>query len=134
MIFMYDGAKIIPGLIIFVVLATFAIWYGAGDVKQVPKPEKPVGYTNCVKPTQEMKESHMTLLNQWRDEVIREGKREQVEAGGKMYEKSLQNGCMHCHTSKEKFCDVCHSYASVRPYCWDCHMSAKKIKGLEEAI
>ena len=134
MIFMYDGAKIIPGLIIFVGLATFAIWYGAGDAKQVPKPEKPVGYTNCVKPTQEMKESHMSLLNEWRDEVIREGKREQVEAGGKMYEKSLQNGCMHCHTSKEKFCDVCHSYASVRPYCWDCHMSDKEIKGLKEAL
>jgi len=131
---MYDGGKIIPGLIIFVCLGTFAIWYGSGDTKHVPKPEKPAGYTNCVKPTEFMKQSHMVLLNQWRDEVLREGKREQVKAGdGKMYEKSLQNGCMHCHTSKEKFCDECHNYASVKPYCWDCHMSRTVMAELEEA-
>ena len=119
---MYDKGKIIPGLIIFVVLMLFAILNNAGKKPEAPKPEKPVGYTKCVKPVEEMKQAHMVLLNEWRDEVIREGKREQVEIDGKMYDKSLQRGCMHCHTSKKKFCDVCHEFASVYPYCWDCHV------------
>ncbi|MCJ7603660.1 MAG: sulfate reduction electron transfer complex DsrMKJOP subunit DsrJ, partial [Desulfobulbaceae bacterium] len=120
---MYNKGTIIPGLIIFVVLMLFAIFNNAGKKIEAPKVEKPVGYKECVKPVQYMKESHMELLNVWRDEVIREGKREQVEAGGVLYEKSLQNGCMHCHTSKKKFCDVCHTFASVYPYCWDCHVA-----------
>jgi hypothetical protein len=33
------------------------------------------------------------------------------------------NTCMQCHTSKKKFCDTCHAYASVTPYCWDCHLA-----------
>jgi hypothetical protein len=130
---MYNKGTIIPGLVIFVALMLFAIFNNFGEKVEPPKPEKPVGYKECVKPTQYMKESHMELLNVWRDEVIREGKREQVPAGGAMYEKSLQNGCMHCHTSKKKFCDTCHEYASVYPYCWDCHIAPKEDMALEEA-
>jgi hypothetical protein len=130
---MYNKGTIIPGLIIFVVLMLFAIFNNAGKKIEAPKLEKPVGYKECVKPVQYMKESHMELLNQWRDEVIREGKREKVEAGGVLYEKSLQNGCMHCHTSKKKFCDVCHTFASVYPYCWDCHVAPQEAVALKEA-
>ncbi|MFZ5765991.1 MAG: sulfate reduction electron transfer complex DsrMKJOP subunit DsrJ [Thermodesulfobacteriota bacterium] len=130
---MYDKGKIIPGLIIFVGLMLFAIFNNAGKKVEAPKVEKPVGYKECVKPVKYMKESHMELLNVWRDEVIREGKREMIEVEGKLYEKSLQNGCMHCHTSKKKFCDVCHTFASVYPYCWDCHIAPLADKALEEA-
>ena len=130
---MYDAGKIIPGLIVFVGLMLFAIYYNVGNKIEDPKPEKPVGYTSCVLPLEEIRAEHMVLLNEWRDEVIREGKREKVEAGGKMYEKSLQNGCMHCHTSQEKFCDECHKYASVNPYCWDCHVTPEYGKALGEA-
>jgi hypothetical protein len=35
---------------------------------------------------------------------------------------SLQNGCMQCHSNKKKFCDECHNYLSVKPFCWDCHI------------
>ncbi|MEN8140023.1 MAG: sulfate reduction electron transfer complex DsrMKJOP subunit DsrJ, partial [Thermodesulfobacteriota bacterium] len=120
---MYDKGKVLTGLAIFVVLALSVVGYNmiAGDDKK-PEPEKPAGYTDCVLPKEEMAKSHMVLLNQWRDEVVREGKREKVEAGDVMVEKSLQNGCMGCHTNKAKFCDRCHEYASVRPYCWDCHL------------
>ena len=129
---MYGGGKIIPGLIIFVVLMLSAVIYNIGKKIEEPKPEKPVGFTECVKPLEEIRASHMVLLNEWRDEVVREGKREKVEAGGKLYEKSLQNGCMHCHTSKKKFCDTCHEYASVKPYCWDCHIAPLADKALVE--
>jgi hypothetical protein len=30
---------------------------------------------------------------------------------------------MACHTSKKEFCDRCHDYTSVTPYCWDCHLA-----------
>lgn len=122
---MYDKGKVLIGLAIFLVLALSVVGYNmtAGD-NQKPEPEKPKGYTACVKKTDYMRSSHMVLLNEWRDEVIREGKREMVKTEeGIMVEKSLQNGCMLCHTSKAKFCDTCHEYASVKPYCWDCHLA-----------
>jgi hypothetical protein len=39
---------------------------------------------------------------------------------------SLQNGCMRCHSNKKKFCDECHNYMAVKPYCWDCHIQPKE--------
>ena len=36
---MYDKEKIIPGLLIFIALATFPIWYGLVSAGDAPKPE-----------------------------------------------------------------------------------------------
>ncbi len=136
---MYDKGKVLIGLAIFLVLALSVIGYNmtAGDNKK-PEPEdaKLKGYTACVKDLDYMQSSHMVLLNDWRDEVIREGKRELVETadGSLKVEKSLQNGCMKCHTSKVKFCDTCHEYASVKPYCWDCHLAPVEPATGKEAI
>jgi len=121
---MYDGGKIIPGLIIFVLLVTFPIWYNKGNAGPVPQPELPKQYDKCVLPAEDMLAEHMQLLNQWRDTVLRTGDRSfDVTIGEKKYQKSLMNTCMQCHTSKKKFCDTCHAYASVTPYCWDCHLA-----------
>jgi len=123
---MYDGKLIIPGLIVFVALMTFPIWKNMGNAGPVPKPEKPKGVTKCVESVQFMRTSHMKVLNDWRDEVLRDGDRKQIEVAGVMYDKSLMNGCMKCHTEKKKFCDECHTYTSVKPYCWDCHFLPKE--------
>lgn len=125
---MYNGDKIVPGLIVFIGLMVFPIWYNMGDAGTPPKPEKPAASAgkSCVKDTQYMRTSHMQMLNDWRNEVLREGKREKIIIDGKEHEKSLQNGCMKCHTSKKKFCDECHQYAAVKPYCWDCHVQPKE--------
>ena len=120
---MYDSGKIIPGLIIFVLLITFPIWYNHGDAGEVPKPEMPKDMKQCVVPTTEMRTNHMKLLNEWRDDVLRNGDRKYFELEGKKYQKSLQNACIVCHKSKKKFCDTCHDYSSVSPYCWDCHLA-----------
>lgn len=120
---MYDKGIIIPGLVIFVLLVTFPIWYNHGIAGDVPKPEKPKDAKVCVQDVAEMRSNHMQLLNQWRDEVLRTGDRAYFELEGKPYQKSLQNACIKCHTSKKKFCDTCHVYASVSPYCWDCHLA-----------
>ncbi|MEJ2690519.1 MAG: sulfate reduction electron transfer complex DsrMKJOP subunit DsrJ [Deltaproteobacteria bacterium] len=120
---MYDTGKIITGLIIFTGLMTFPIWKGESDT--VPKLEKPTISRDCVAPIQYMRTSHMILLNQWRDTVLRDGDRAMVTVDGKQYKKGLMLACMKCHSDKKKFCDQCHTYASVKPYCWDCHFVPK---------
>lgn len=122
---MYNKRTIIPGLAIFVLFVTFPLWFNAfSTASTVPKPELPPGgEKQCVASAAEMRASHMVLLNEWRDEVLRDGDRVAVTVDGKEYRKGLQMACMQCHTNKEKFCDSCHVYVSVTPYCWDCHLS-----------
>ena len=75
----------------------------------------------CIAPTDYMRESHMVLLNEWRDAVVRDGNYEYVSSSGQVYEMSLDETCLGCHSNQEDFCDKCHEYASVDLYCWDCH-------------
>ncbi len=72
------------------------------------------------------------MLNQWRDDVLRNDDRVAVVVDGKEYRKGLQTACMQCHSNKEKFCDSCHLYASVKPYCWDCHLTATDLAKKKE--
>lgn len=124
---MYNGSKIILGLIIFLAIATFPLYSNFGKPTVMPSPSTDTPVINqldrkeCVESAEYMKKEHMKVLDQWRDEVVREGKRDVITVGGRVFEKSLQNGCMQCHSNKSKFCDECHSYAGVKPYCWDCH-------------
>jgi hypothetical protein len=122
---MYNKRTIIPGLAIFVLFVTFPLWFNAfSTASTVPKPELPPGgEKQCVASATEMRASHMALLNVWRDDVLRDGDRVAVTVDGKEYRKGLQMACMQCHTNKEKFCDSCHEYVSVTPFCWDCHLT-----------
>ena len=123
---MYDKGKVLTGLAVFIVIASLPLWFNVGGEAKVPNPELPKNVKNCVKPVEYMRTSHMKLLLEWRDEVLRDGNRGKVTVDGVEYQKSLQNGCMLCHTSKVKFCDECHRYAAVKPYCWDCHIQPKE--------
>lgn len=131
---MYNGGKIIAGLIIFAGLVSFPVYYNMGKVASVPEPKtdtpiiQQLEKKECVESVEFMRANHMQLLNDWRDSVVREGKRELITVGGKAFEKSLQNGCMKCHSNKKEFCDRCHSYANVKPYCWDCHIAPEENK------
>ncbi|PIE57177.1 MAG: cytochrome C [Desulfobulbus propionicus] len=120
---MYDRKKILVGLGIFVLLVTVPIWYNHGDAGAAPEVELPENAEHCVLSAEEMRAKHMVLLNRWRDDVLRDGDRAGIEIDGKHYPKSLMLTCMGCHTSKVKFCDRCHEYVSVKPYCWDCHLA-----------
>ncbi len=121
---MYDAAKIVPGLIIAVVLLTFPVWYNlaSGKSPYAPEIEKPVGEKQCVESAEFMRSFHMDLLNDWRDAVVRRGLRIYTSSDGARYEMSLSGTCMRCHSNKSTFCDRCHDYAGVDPYCWDCHV------------
>jgi hypothetical protein len=63
---------------------------------------------------------------------VREHNRKFVAFDGKTYTISLTQTCMKCHTSKAEFCDRCHEYAGVTPYCWDCHIDPKLARKVNE--
>jgi hypothetical protein len=132
---MYNKRLVVPGLIIFVLFVTFPLWYNGLSAGPVPKPELPPGgEKQCVAPVSEMRAKHMKLLNEWRDDVLRNGNRETVKVDGKEYVKSLQLACMQCHSNKEKFCDSCHDYAAVKPYCWNCHLTPGEAASKKETL
>jgi len=122
---MKDKKFIVAGVIIFIVIVTFPFWYNRGKAAPAPKPqltEKAKAAKACVRSTEYMKAEHMQLLDVWRETVVREGKRVYVNPAGQEYNMSLSNTCLDCHSNKTEFCDRCHNYASVQPYCWDCHI------------
>ena len=126
---MKDKKLIITGVIIFFIIVTFPFWYNRG--RAAPQPDliltaKAKAAKVCVRSTEYMKAEHMQLLDIWRDSVVRSGERIYVSPAGKEYTMSLSNTCLDCHSNKADFCDRCHNYASVRPYCWDCHIDNPK--------
>ena len=126
---MFDGGKIWTLLIIFLALLLFPLWYQKGNAVPAPEPElstvaKKAG--RCVESKEFMTTEHMKLLDKWRMEVVRDGERYYTSTEGKIYYKSLQVTCMECHSNKSEFCDKCHNYAGVDPFCWDCHIAPKE--------
>ncbi|MBU1486859.1 sulfate reduction electron transfer complex DsrMKJOP subunit DsrJ [bacterium] len=125
---MYDKGKIIAGLIIFLGLAALPFFYSRGQTS-APEPDLDTPAINqmskkeCVESADFMRANHMKLLDEWRNSAVREGDREYGVIDGVEYDKSLQNTCMRCHSNKKDFCDRCHNYASVKPYCWNCHIA-----------
>ena len=121
---MKDKKKILAGLAVFIAAITFPFWFNMGKAAPAPELEltaKAKAAKTCVMPTAYMKAEHMQLLDVWRHNVVRNGERAFVNAEGKLFNMSLSNTCLDCHSNKAQFCDRCHEYASVRPYCWDCH-------------
>ncbi len=125
---MYDSGKVITGLVIFIGFMTYPIWHGIGGATPVPELKKPlpVKGKECVEKTAYMRANHMQMLDEWRLEAVRDGKRIYVNEAGKNYNKSLQNTCMDCHETKKDFCDKCHTYTGVKPFCWTCHIEPKE--------
>ena len=84
----------------------------------------------CVAPVAEMRRDHMKMLFHQRDRTLRQGVRES---------RFSLKGCVDCHASresgsvlgKEGFCSSCHSYASVKIDCFECHtpLRQKKLAG-----
>jgi len=133
----YNKGPVFLGIVVFLALALFPFYNNFGKVNKKPDPktdtpeimeyEKLNGKKECVESKAFMRAEHMVLINDWRDSVVREMNRQYVStATGKRFPMSLQNGCMKCHSSKKKFCDECHNYMAVKPFCWDCHIQPKE--------
>ena len=134
---LFDGGKIIPGLLLFVLVVALPALYtcAAGGQKTQPTLVEPTPVEGCTPGTKDcgcvedrayMRSYHMALLNDWRDTAIRDGKRFYIsDRWGPQHPIpiSLTDTCLRCHESKADFCDKCHSYAGVEPYCWTCHLA-----------
>ena len=111
-----------------------------GEMRYLIRPGEEMGtlsvYDGCVEDWTYMRANHMVLLIEWRDGVIRDGDRSQIEINGQPYAKSLTKTCMQCHSDREAFCYNCHQYANALPAwparnnmdgevgirCWNCHI------------
>ena len=132
---MGDKVKVIAGLVIFLVLATFPVWYtiGAGNEgPPLPERQAPTDDSHCIE--KNMVAKHMDILNRWRDEVVRYNMTEKYKSetypNDPPCEKSLTKTCLSCHGIQGKgssatSCSGCHEYANVDPTCWDCHVERK---------
>ena len=121
---MNDVGKIVIGLIIFIGVITFPVWYVLANesAASVPELEIVTEEENCVESVPYMRAKHMDLLSDWRQSVVREGDRTYISSSGREYNKSLTGTCLDCHSNKAEFCDKCHDYAGVKPSCWGCHI------------
>jgi hypothetical protein len=134
---MRDRIPIFAGLFIFVALFTFPLWRGvmARTVARQPELSLPVGQKDCVLPREQMRQAHMQLLVQWREDKVRHGVTTFTAYDGKQYPASLTGTCLtQCHTNKAEFCDRCHQYSGVSgPYCFDCHVDPKHAANASRA-
>ncbi len=137
----YNKGPIFLGLLVFLAAALFPFYYDIGTVNAKPdlKLDTPAiqswaalhnGKKDCVESKEYMRAEHMQLLNDWRDSVVRNMNRSYLSAtNGYRFDMSLQNGCLNCHSNKKEFCDECHNYLAVKPYCFDCHLSPQEKEG-----
>ena len=94
---------------------------GTADVRlDTPKiaslPEK-----TCIEDAEFMRSSHMALLSEWQDAVVRDGASVYESASGQVFDMSLDKTCLSCHSNPKEFCDACHARSSVELSCWQCH-------------
>jgi len=129
---MYNSGKILIGIIVFLILFTSPFWYdlAIGNPTMKPNLVLPTGEAQeeCILSAEYMRDNHMELLNVWRDDAVRMGKRTFKTSSGKKFEMSLTKTCLGCHSNKAEFCDQCHNYLGVSPYCWECHVDPKKLE------
>jgi hypothetical protein len=97
--------------------------------------------TGCVAPEEEMRRNHMEYILHQRDETMHEGVRTR--------QFSLEE-CINCHAVKDEqgeyvrvederhFCATCHTYASVKIDCFQCHADVpvrqSKLKSLQSGL
>jgi len=137
---LYDGNKVIVGLLIFFAIVTLPFWKNVGKVIPAPQPKldtpaiAKLAEKKCVMPTDWMRANHMQLLIDWREGVVRSEEasgpkdyRVFENPNGRKFLASLSNTCMNCHSNKTQFCDQCHNYVAVTPTCWGCHLD-KELK------
>jgi len=136
---MRDKPLVVVGLVVALAVLTFPFWYAVAGGRPEPPPKMDLPDGKCL--VDDMRARHMDLLEDWREEVVREGVSDLYESEnhpGKFFERSLTKTCvLECHrgaagtesvaadpatTSEKRFCQGCHDYAGVQPNCWDCHV------------
>jgi [DsrC]-trisulfide reductase subunit J len=126
---MSEKSRIGAGVVVLLAVLSFPAWYAVGTSSDAAQPEleMPRDSVNCVEDVAFMRPNHMTLLNEWRNAVVRKGERVYTSASGVERVMSLRGTCMGCHTNRERFCTRCHEYSGVEPTCWNCHIEPEGI-------
>jgi len=122
---------ILAVLLGFFILVTFPLWHSVGMRHSLEPPNLvlPANQKNCVMPVAYMRSSHMFLLLNWRELVVRHDQHTFRSFDGKSYNMSLTGTCLGCH-NKQQFCDRCHTYMGVRtPDCFNCHVDPRALRG-----
>ena len=121
---MYNAKAVIIGIVIFVAVFSSPFWTSwIGQDYTKTGVVLPAGEKQCIEDTEFMRAQHMRLLDEWRDQALREENRVYESAlNGKKWVISLQNTCLKCHSNYTEFCEKCHVANSVYPYCWTCHI------------
>lgn len=105
---------------------------------EVPLPNISKGQgDSCVRPTLDMRYNHMEYIQHHRDETMYRGIRTEQD--------SLKQ-CISCHavkgdngeyvrsTDTRHFCSSCHSYASVKIDCFQCHTDTPRSTDKHEPL
>ncbi|AET67340.1 hypothetical protein Desor_1700 [Desulfosporosinus orientis DSM 765] len=117
---MYKGGRIIASLIIFVGLFTIPFFYNLGKANAGPEIDaQQLADFQSIEPSVNMIANHPQMFNQWRDELVRNGKTVYVNSEGKEIDISLEK--LEGTDQSSQFCVSCHNYTAVDPTCWDCH-------------
>lgn len=118
---MYKGGKIIASLIIFVGLFTVPFFYNLGKANAGPEidAQQLADFKN-IEPSVNMIANHPQLFNQWRDELVRNGKTVYINSEGKAIDINIEK--LEGADPSSQFCVSCHNYTAVDPTCWDCHI------------
>ena len=126
---MRDRTGIILGLGAFLLILAYPVWQALGSTADPARPalQRSVDPSGCVEDTTYMVARHQELLNTWRTDVVRNGRRFYTATSGREYEMSLTGTCMECHTDSQAFCERCHAYADVTITCWSCHVAPEGL-------
>jgi len=118
--------------------AGFALQGRAGDslLPEIPAAQKRFSEAQgCVEPTEDMRKNHMEYILHKRDKTMHQGIRTSRH--------SLKE-CINCHvsdapdaprvSSREHFCNSCHSYAAVHIDCFQCHADRPVKTGERQTV
>ena len=125
-------AVVIP---VVIIVLPFVYSVGAWAVSLAAPSDEPflempdAQFEECVRDTEYMRFSHMTLLLQARNE-IRSGDRGDIGLSQLKPEAAVtrvsggdesRSYCSDCHTSRERFCNQCHNSVNLYLDCFSCH-------------
>ncbi len=107
----------------FFVVAGLLLLTGTSGHAEMPVLPRGKG-ERCVEPTDVMRKDHMNFLYHQRDKTVYQGIRTRQHS---------LTGCIDCHAQADnqgrfiavnaprQFCQTCHSFASVKLDCFECH-------------
>jgi hypothetical protein len=113
--------------LVAVALLAFPALAAWADAPQPEIPEANARFSptqGCVEPTEDMRKHHMEYILHQRDETMHRGirtTRHSFKQCINCHVPPPESGKVVRHDDPEHFCNACHTYASVKIDCFQCH-------------